>query len=197
MYTRSVNSSLAAQVSAAYAAQQAPTSGTGNLFIGGLGNVSVMNTSDNFICAGNSATMQVLNRGDNARIQGGTGVLGKSTITLGKDDNGNAITTSANNWILNIGKGCKISGTEDEDVIFSVGADCDIDTIGGDDRISASGEGTKVNSGSGNDIISGTIAGLDYSQLMQLKPISIMNKILNTSISYILVNNATTNAQNS
>lgn len=188
MYTRSVNSSIAGQVTAAYAAQQAPTSGCGNIFVGGSGNVSVMNTTDNFVCAGGNSSMQLLNRGNNALIQGGAGALGKSAIVLGQDSDGRTISTSANNWILNIGEGCKINGSEDEDVIFSLGANCDIDTVGGADRISANGAGTKVNGGSGNDVISGTMTGLDFSQLIRLSPMSIMNRILTTSISYLTVN---------
>ena len=160
MYTRNVKSQLAAASTASMSAQTIMTNGTGNMFVGGEGAVSISNITNDFLCAGGDANITMINKGDNSKIQGG----------------------SAGNYIINVSSNTWIQGSDDTDVVFSIGPDCEVNTLGGNDRISADGSTTKVDAGEGDDIVTGVVSGLRYADLKKLDVIALMNRILASSI---------------
>ena len=164
MNIRNYNQALAAQTTSNYNAFKVPTGGTGNFFVGGMGEVSVVNQTENFICAGEMSSMYVVNRGNNAYIQGG----------------------SQGNTFFSVGHNCTIIGSDRDDEVFSIGENCDISLGDGNDRICASGAGTIVDGGDGSDLGTGTLSGLTYSSLFNLDAMSMLAKIRNSSIKYML-----------
>ena len=188
MNIRSINSLNAMKTSADFAQQKA-IGNTGGIFVGGKGVVSVANSTDGFQCAGGEATMNLVNKGNAAHIQAGTGAVGEIKKT---DENGKEY--SVKNDIVSVGHGCYIAGSKDADVLLSIGQNCDIDLGDGANKAFISGEGTKVNSGAGNDVITGTPAGLDYATLMSLDIVSMLAKIYQNSASIYFKNISSTEA---
>ena len=187
MNIRNVNSANSTQVTANYAKQQA-LGNTGGIFVGGKGVISVANSTDGFQCAGGEATLHLVNKGNAAQIQAGTGAVTEYVQKV--DANGKEYyeKSAVKNDIISVGHGCYIKGSDDADVLLSIGQNCDIDLGNGDNKAFVSGEGTNVNGGAGNDIISGTPAGLDYASLMSLDVVSMMAKIFQNSVSIIYKN---------
>ena len=72
MNIRSYNQYMSAQNSASFNALKVPSSGTGNFFAGGAGAISILNQTENFTCAGGNSNISLVNRGNNAYIQGGS-----------------------------------------------------------------------------------------------------------------------------
>ena len=171
MNIRSVNSANSMRTTANFAKQQA-LGNTGGIFVGGKGIISVSNTTDGFQCAGGESTMNLINQGNMAKIQLGTGALG----SIGKTDtDGKAYYVK--NDVISVGQNCYINGSSDADVILSIGQNCAINFNDGANMGFVSGEGTTVNNGKDNDKVTGTPAGLDYASLMSLDIISMAAKI--------------------
>ena len=165
MNIRNYNLYVSSNDSVGFNALKVPAGkGTGNFFVGGMGAVSVVNQTENFTCLGETANMFLVNRGNNAYIQGG--VLG--------------------NTIMSVGHNCTIIGSDRDDEIFSVGENCDISLGDGDDKVCASGTGTIVDGGDGNDMGTGALDGLTYDSLYKLDAMTMLAKIRNSSIKYLL-----------
>ena len=165
IHTRDYNRYEAANNSSCFNAMKVPAgNGTGNVFVGGMGAVSVVNQTENFTCLGEMSNMSVVNRGNNAYIQGGI----------------------QGNTVISVGHNCTITGSDKDDEIISIGENCNISTLGGIDRICASGAGTIVDGGDGDDIGSGTLGGLTYDSLYKLDAMSMLAKIRQTSLKWLL-----------
>ena len=179
MNIRSINSAYSMKTTSDFAAQKA-LDNTGGIFVGGRGMVGVSNSTTGFQCAGGEATMFLVNRGEGAQIQAGTGAIGGIAHTNVKGED-----IFVNNKIISVGNNCKIFGTEDDDVIFSLGQSCDIKLGGGNDEAFVSGTGSKVDGEAGDDVISGTPAGLNYAKLMDLDPVSMLAEIYKNSANIV------------
>ncbi len=191
MNIRSINSAFSAQTTSNYAKQKAVAS-TGGIFVGGSGMVGVANATSGFQCAGGDAALTLVNRGEGAQIQCGTGLYGGITHTNVAGEN-----VSVNNKIISVGNNCNIFGTSGADVVFSLGQSCDIKLYGGNDEAFVSGEGSKVDGADGDDVISGTPAGLSYARLMSLDVTSMLAEIYKNSAAIVYKSfaaAATTNA---
>lgn len=171
MNIRSVNSAQSAQTTAIYAKQQS-LGNTGGIFVGGRGVISIANSTDGFCCAGGESTMNLLNQGNSAKIQLGSGAAGSIAKT---DEDKQAYYVK--NDVISVGRDCYINGSADADVVISIGQECDINLGDGVNRGFISGLDTNLNSGKDNDKITGTPSELSYASLMSLDIISMAARI--------------------
>ena len=162
MNIRDFNQYVSSQESAQFNAMKVQGFGTGNFFGGGFGTVSIVNQTEDFTAIGRNSNMFLVNRGNNAYLEGG----------------------SQGNTFFSVGHNCTIIGSDKDDEILSIGQNCDISLGDGNDKISASGEGTIIDGGDGNDLLSGTLKGLEYSSLYKLDAMSMLSRIRNASIDY-------------
>ena len=161
MNIRSFNSSYAALNTQTFAAQTGDTGNIGGLFVGGKGSVVVANKTEGFQCAGGDANLYLLNQGNRAKIQLGTGSAGYEKFKV------NGQEMAFKNIVISAGHNSLINGSTDADVIFSYGQNCSINLNGGTDYAFVSGAGTKVNGSDSNEYISGIPSGLPNVATLQ------------------------------
>lgn len=169
-----------------FAKQEIKTTGN-NLFVGGNGEVAVVNKGNCFTCAGGTSTMTLASNGDNCNIQLGSGAKGNTTDIYNREikDSGFA------NMAVIVGSGNQIYGSEKADSIFSYSsptynaAPTQIFLRGGDDVGCIAGYGVKVNGDAGNDLITGAeLPGLNYARLRNMDPLMMLATINAAAVRY-------------
>ena len=170
-----------------FAKQEIKTSGN-NLFVGGKGEVAVVNNGNGFICAGGTSSMSLASIGDNCFIQLGSGAKGNTTDIYNREvkDSGFA------NMAVIVGSSNTIYGSAKADSIFSYSNPTYAGTNatqvfmgGGNDVACIAGYGVKVNGEAGNDLITGAeLPSLNYARLRAMDPLTMLATINAAAIRY-------------
>ena len=156
MFIRTASAQIAAGSTAGYQGLKAAEAGEGNLFVGGAGEVEVLNQTNGFKCAGGESALFIANKADNCEIQ--LGDAGSTAISVGECNT--------------------IFGGADKDLVVALGPNALVDLGEGNDRGCVSGQGAVLKGGDGDDTLTGVTSKLNYNELQGMNLLEMLAAIL-------------------